>query len=144
MFLLKLSITIFLISFVSADISSSPFCKICECNTKINEVLCKKDIKDYNIFNDTTYWFDSKTNASYDYKIIRIHHSNIGVVTPIPASPVEILDLKDNRIQVIVEAAFTELQNMHTLILSNNQISSESLHKHTLKVSGFERVFEGV
>lgn len=132
---LRLALLLVAFTTVSTDISSSEFCKVCTCNGTTSDVTCTTPIFQYKIFNDTRYWIDARTNESYGFKTVAIHKSGIPVVTPIPNSTVQVLDLSNNRIQVVEEGSFAELQNMHTLVLSNNQITSESLHPNSLKVS---------
>ncbi|KAG5876561.1 hypothetical protein JTB14_004213 [Gonioctena quinquepunctata] len=110
-----------------------PFCRLCKCDTDGDEhanVTCTVDIRNY-VFEDS-FWFNNKTNNSYDYNSINFQNNVFINLTYIfPKSNLTHMNLANNAIYGIADKVFQNLQNMVTLILSYNDL--EILHPDAFK-----------
>lgn len=116
------------------SIASSPFCSKCTCNNTDKTVFCK-DALEKNI-NSTEFWVKKEGNESTQYPFFKVSiKSSLARLSPFPESPVKILDLSNNRIEIIDRACFNGLQNMSELDLSDNDLTSELFTPNIFEVS---------
>lgn len=111
-----------------------PFCSYCECtfNTKdgVHLDCTNTDMKD--ILLDNYYWYYNY-NTSYRVATLKARNSNLDSLNvEFPSSALNILDLSGNSIAKIIDGAFSNLQNLQELDLSNNSL--EYLKPEVFKV----------
>lgn len=120
---------------LAISINESPFCAVCNCNVTLNTVTCNKIKFSKNPLTTSNFWNSTVANATYPFEKVVIHHSELARIEQMPKSPVKILDLSENRIQIIDTSSFMNLQSMVELILSRNYLTSEIFDPNIFKVS---------
>lgn len=101
-----------------------PFCSYCECTFESKDGVdldcTNTDMK--GILLDSYFWYDDY-NASYRVSTLKARNSNLEALDEqFPSSTLKILDLSGNGIARIVDRAFSNLQNLVELDLSNNSL----------------------
>lgn len=127
----------FNITFISGEelsVESSPICSKCDCNNTDKTVICKGFF--LNNINSTEFWVKQDGNESNSYPFLKMtFRCNLLRIYPFPKSPVKILDLSKNRIEIIDRGCFKHLQNMSELDLSDNDLISELFDPNIFEVS---------
>lgn len=112
-----------------------PFCSFCECDFEnagggVGLDCTNTDMK--RILLDVYFWYDDY-NASYRVTSLKARNSNLEAIDrEFPSSTLKLLDLSSNGIAKIADSAFSNLQNLEELDLSNNSL--ESLKPDVFKV----------
>lgn len=101
-----------------------PFCSYCECTFESEDGVdldcTNTDMK--GILLDSYFWYDDY-NASYRVSTLKASNSNLEALDEeFPSSTLNVLDLSGNGIARIVDRAFSNLQNLMELDLSNNSL----------------------
>ncbi|KAK4878390.1 hypothetical protein RN001_010896 [Aquatica leii] len=116
---------ILVIRFSTQD--QSLLCSHCNCtNTKENtvDVNCTDQFITYNVLYDKSTWVDEK-DSPYPLGRVVLKLSDLpDLMDPFPFSNLTYLDLSKNYIRRINDSCFAQFQNMHTLILSDNEIDN--------------------
>lgn len=133
-YLLILSIiTIYSLTINAQSIENSEFCKKCNCNTTDKSVKCQ-DVKIGSNISSLNFWIDGTTNASYEFTKISVRNAGLIHVMPLPASPVKVLDLSWNKIEILENGCFQLMQNLTEIDLSENDLTSELFNPDIFQV----------
>lgn len=102
-----------------------PFCSYCECSFESSSNAVDLDCTNTDmkgILLDSYFWYDDY-NASYRVATLRARNSNLEVIDrEFPSSTLRLLDLSGSGITRIIDGAFSNLQNLEELDLSNNSL----------------------
>ncbi|KAB0791581.1 hypothetical protein PPYR_03381 [Photinus pyralis] len=105
--------------------AQSELCNKCKCknSAKRIDVDCSEIALDAKVLYQNRSWLDEK-NHSIPYARVLLKGAQVGdLLTPFPPSNLSYLDLSRNGINKIKVECFAELQNMETLILSDNNLN---------------------
>ncbi|XP_060534097.1 leucine-rich repeat-containing protein 70-like [Cylas formicarius] len=105
------------------DSTNLPLCQYCYCADDVAppKVICIKDVKE--VLAQPDNWVDAQTNQSYQYADLTLANQNfIELNFTFPTANLTYLNLAKNDIYRITASAFKNLQQMKTLILSNNDL----------------------
>ncbi|KAF5287032.1 hypothetical protein FQA39_LY16146 [Lamprigera yunnana] len=105
----------------------------CKCidENSVTNVDCTNVFITLPVLYDNRSWFNDE-NVPYNYDKVVFKSSKLeDLVHQLPSSNLTYLDLTGNFIRKITDSCFAELQNMHTLILSDNEL--EILSPHVFK-----------
>lgn len=114
-----------------------PFCKIAICQFTNQSGVQMADVsstqeKKLQIINKN-FWMNTTTNVSYAYRSVTFQNNKfIALNFTFPPSSLSYMNLAFNDIYHLGKGVFKNLQNMTTLILSNNDL--ENIHPDAFEV----------